>query len=46
MHPRIVCNVVFAHLLGDASPEDREKFVDELYATSGKPVDMDRLGDD
>ena len=35
MHPRVVLNVVYAHLVGEASPEDRERFDTELYA----PVD-------
>lgn len=43
MPPRMVCNVVCAYLLGDAAPDDRDKFYAELYASSSKPVDLDRL---
>lgn len=35
MHPRVVCNVVYARLVGDASPEDREKFDNDLYTPLG-----------
>lgn len=37
--PRMVCNVVYAHLIAAAqSDEDREKFDDSLY----EPVDGGR----
>lgn len=32
MHPRIVLNTVYAHLVAGASAEDREKFDNDLYA--------------
>lgn len=43
MSPRLFCNLVYAWLTRNASPEDKQAFDDELYADERHGDDLARF---